>query len=65
MIIKEDDFLRFHSPDGPEADILTAVRTGFMSQGLAIFVLEKIRQSRECLVEGGALRKTLRHYFDT
>lgn len=50
--------------DGSEVDILTAARTGFISQGLAIFVLENIRQSRDFIAHGGALRETLRHYLD-
>ena len=54
----------FASADGPEVDILTAARTGFISQGLAIFVLENIRQSRDFIAHGGALRETLRHYLD-
>ena len=54
----------FSSEDGPEVDILTAARTGFISQGLAIFVLENIRQSRDFIAHGGASRETLRHYLD-
>ena len=59
-IINVDCYPRFEeyqkfdvlSNDGPEVDILTAARTGFISQGLAIFVLENIRQSRDFIAHG-------------
>ena len=67
MIRHYNEYIEFQYDDfveGPEVDILTAARTGFISQGLAIFVLENIRQSRDFIAHGGALRATLRNYCE-